>query len=92
MGSRIGIRALRQSLSQTIHRVEAGETVEVTRDGEPVVLITPIPRGTKLERLIAEGRATTPSGSLAEFLKKPPLESTTGISASEALQWLRGEA
>ena len=34
MGSRIGIRALRQSLSQTIHRVEAGETVEVRVTGK----------------------------------------------------------
>ncbi|MHB8643255.1 MAG: type II toxin-antitoxin system Phd/YefM family antitoxin [Gaiellaceae bacterium] len=57
MATRMGIRELRDTLTTAIRRVRAGESIEVTHDGEPVALITPIPK-TSLERLIAEGRAT----------------------------------
>jgi prevent-host-death family protein len=87
----MGIRELRQNLSHALRRAEGGETIEVTRDGEPIALIVPVPKGSKLERLLAEGRVRPPSGSLEEFLKLPRLRSTTGISASEALQEDRGE-
>jgi prevent-host-death family protein len=53
----MGIRELRDTLTTTIRRVRAGESIEVTHDGEPVALITPIPK-TPLDRLVAEGRAT----------------------------------
>jgi len=52
----MGIRELRDTLTRTLRRVEAGERVEVTRDGEPVALIVPVPED-RLARLIAEGRA-----------------------------------
>jgi prevent-host-death family protein len=57
MATRMGIRELRDTLTATIRRVRAGESIEVTHDGEPVAVITPMPK-TRLERLIAEGRAT----------------------------------
>lgn len=41
MATRMGIRELRDTLTQTIRRVSAGETVEVTRAGEPVAMIVP---------------------------------------------------
>ncbi len=89
---RIGIRELRQSLSETIRHVEKGETIEVTRDGEPVALIRPVPReASTLDQLVAEGRARQPTGSLEEFLKLPRLQNTTGVTASEALQEDRGD-
>lgn len=53
----MGIRELRDTLPQAIRRVRAGETIEVTNDGEPVALIVPYPQS-PLDRLIAEGRAT----------------------------------
>jgi antitoxin (DNA-binding transcriptional repressor) of toxin-antitoxin stability system len=36
--------------------VEAGERVEITRDGKPVALIVPVPAD-PLSRLVAEGHA-----------------------------------
>jgi prevent-host-death family protein len=53
----MGIRELRDSLTQTIRRVRGGEIVEVTHDGEPVARIVPI-HSDRLTQLVAEGRAT----------------------------------
>lgn len=55
----IGIKELRDTLARTIRRVEGGERVEVTRDGRPVAVITPV-RDDPLARLVAEGRARGP--------------------------------
>jgi prevent-host-death family protein len=57
MATRMGIRELRDTLTQTIRRVRAGETIEVTNDGEPVAVISAY-RRSKLDQLIAEGKAT----------------------------------
>jgi len=81
----MGIRELRDSLTSTIRRVRAGEVVEVTHDGEPVALLTPIPR-TKLERLVAEGVVTLPEGPL---VWPERFVATGDVSASEALQEIR---
>ncbi len=59
MATRMGIRELRDGLTAAIRRVRAGETIEVTHDGVPVALLTPIPES-KLDRLIASGLATPP--------------------------------
>jgi prevent-host-death family protein len=55
----IGIKELRDTLTQVIRRVEAGERVEVTRDGKPIAVIAPLPDD-PLARLVAEGRARPP--------------------------------
>jgi prevent-host-death family protein len=92
MTVKIGIRELLQNLSRAIDQVRRGETVEVTRDGEPVARIVPVTYPTKLDQLIAEGKVRPGRGSLDEYLEQhPPRPSTTGISASEALQEDRGE-
>jgi prevent-host-death family protein len=54
---RMGIRELRDTLTATIRRVRAGETIEVTHDGVPVALLTPVPAG-RVDRLVAAGEAT----------------------------------
>lgn len=92
MAARIGIRELRQNLSRAIERVRNGETLEVTNNGEPVARIVPVVYPTKLDQLIAEGKATRGGQNLEACLREhPPRPSTTGISGSEALEWLRGE-
>jgi prevent-host-death family protein len=55
MVTQMGIRELRDNFTAAVRRVRAGETIEVTSDGEPVALLTPVPK-TRRERLIAEGR------------------------------------
>lgn len=83
----MGIRELRDTLTQTIRRVRAGETIEVTNDGEPVAVISPY-RRSRLDQLIAEGKAT-PGG---RFRPPTKLYETKGaISASEAILQDRAE-
>lgn len=81
MATRIGIRELRDTLTQTIRRVRAGETIEVTHDGEPVAVIAPY-RRSRLDQLIAEGRATP-----GRPFRAPTrlVEAKGTISASEAI-------
>ena len=43
MMQQIGIRELRQHASRYLKRVQAGETFEVTNNGQPVARLVPIP-------------------------------------------------
>ena len=73
MGISIGIRELRQNASRYLRLVRAGQTITLTDHGEPFAEIRPLNRsGGILERLIAEGRATPPTGSLKDFLDQHP--------------------
>lgn len=60
---------LRENLDELLDRVEAGETVRVTRDGRPVAELRPLaedePRLTTAE--IIELRRQLPSTDLEEF-------------------------
>ena len=89
MARQIGIRELRQNLSRAIEEVRSGETLEVTKDGTPVARIVPVTYATKLDQLIAEGKARP---ALRPMGPTGPLPKATGpMTASEALDWLRGE-
>ncbi|MBA3717639.1 MAG: hypothetical protein H0W87_05385 [Actinobacteria bacterium] len=79
----MGIRELRDTLTSTIRRVRAGETIEVTHDGEPVALLSPYPHS-RLDELIASGRVTPPSRPL--FPLPEPLPITGPMSGSEAIE------
>jgi prevent-host-death family protein len=89
MALSMGVREFRENLTKALRRVRGGETVEITHDGKPVALVIPLP-ATPLERLIAEGKATLPTRPPSELLE-PPLPSTSGITASQALAEDRGE-
>ena len=78
----MGIRELRDALTVVLRRVESGERIEVTRDGEPVAVIAPYaPRG--IDRLVAEGRATPgrPFEPRVPSLEWPLERTTTEIIA-----------
>jgi prevent-host-death family protein len=86
---RVGMRAMRQSLTTYLRRAEAGETFEVTTRGRPVAVLAPFEAAaTPLERLQASGRATQAEGDLLE-LGPPP--KARGRSIARALQEQRGE-
>jgi len=89
MNERVGIRELRQNLSQWLRRVENGESFEVTDRGRPVARLTPLPPGDSvIARLAAAGDIVrVASGNLADL--EPPLVAQGGISISEALQEIR---
>lgn len=71
---RIGIRELRQNASEYVRRAEKGETIEVTDRGRPVAHLTPLPQPMSvLERWIAEGKATRPTGNWADLPLARPL-------------------
>lgn len=78
----MGIRELRDTLSATIRRVRAGETVEVTHDGEPVAVLSPY-RSSRLEQLIASGEVK-PGTPLTRPIRRFP--ATGPMKASEAIE------
>lgn len=82
MSARIGIRQLRDNLTATIRRVRAGESFEVTYDGAPVALLTPLPSG-RLARLLARSDVTPPR-PLDRPLRRFP--GTGAQTASEAIE------
>ena len=86
--TRMGIRELRDNLTKTIRRVRAGETIEITHDGDPVALLSPLRRN-RLEQLIAAGEVT-PGKPLDSPLN--PLPVTGKMTASEALERDRAES
>jgi len=83
MATRMGIRELRDKLTSTIRRVRAGETIEVTHDGEPVAVLSPYRPG-RIEELIASGRITPSKRPLHPLPDALPV--TGPMTASEALE------
>lgn len=85
----MGIRELRDTLTQTMRRVRNGESIEVTHDGEPVARIVPHPQDRRAQ-LIAEGKLR-PAIRRRTYPLPEPLKQTGPISASEALADDRGD-
>jgi prevent-host-death family protein len=87
MAERMGIRELRDTLTNTIRRVRAGATIEITHHHEPVALLTPVAS----DRIAALARAgeVTPGGPLELPTRSLPV--TTGVTASAALEEDRAE-
>ncbi len=70
----IGVRELKQHLSEYLDRAAAGETLQVTDRGVPKVLIIPVPGVGQMERGVQEGWLRAPSSS-------SPLERVQRFSA-----------
>ena len=86
---RVGVRELRQNLSVYLREIEHGRSFEVTDRGQPVAMLIPLARAaTPLEKLIASGRATAPTGDLLEL---GPPQGKASNAASEALSEQREE-
>ncbi len=80
---------MRQNLSVYLRRVKAGERLEVTERGHTVAMLVPLPEpSTPLERLIAAGRASKPSGDLVDLA---PPRGRISTRLSEALAKERQE-
>jgi antitoxin (DNA-binding transcriptional repressor) of toxin-antitoxin stability system len=88
----VGVRELRQNLSVYLDRVKVGETLQVTEFGRVVALLTPLPaeKLSPLERIVREGRATAPVGSLKDRPRPKPAPAGTP-SSEEMLAWDRDE-
>lgn len=89
--AQVGVRELRQNLSVYLERILAGEHLEVTDRGQPVAMLVPLPpRGTLVERLVAEGRAIP---AAHRFDEAPPgagrVPAGFGARVQRALQDMR---
>ncbi|TCC52905.1 type II toxin-antitoxin system prevent-host-death family antitoxin [Kribbella capetownensis] len=56
----IGIRELRDGLSRHLAEVREGRTITITDHGKPIARIVPVDGPTKLQQLVAEGKARPP--------------------------------
>lgn len=81
----VGVRELRQNLSVYLDRVKDGETLQVTEFNRVVALLTPLPveRLSVFERMVREGRAIAPKGTLKD--RRPPQPGQPGDPTSEEL-------
>lgn len=84
----VGVRELKQHLSEYLDRAACGETVQVTDRGVPKVLIIAVPGHGQLERGVEEGwlRAPVTPGGLA-----PGRRAISALSVGDALLEDRGE-
>lgn len=82
MRPQIGIRQLRDNLTATIRRVRGGESIEVTHDGRPVAVLSPLPSG-RIARLVAAGEITE-GELLEEPLRRFPV--TGKMTATAAIE------
>jgi prevent-host-death family protein len=75
---RVAVRELRQNASAVLRRVAAGEIVEITDRGRVVARIEPAHEASRLEQLMAEGRA---SETIGDLLDVKPVPRTRGKPA-----------
>lgn len=61
----VGVRELKQRLSEYLDRAERGELVRVTDRGRPKALLGPLPGRAHIDAGIAEGWITPSSGASA---------------------------
>ena len=59
----VGIRELKQHLSEYLDRAERGEVVQVTHRGRPKALLVPVPGRERIEEGIRTGWITPGNGS-----------------------------
>lgn len=83
----IGVRALKQHLSEYLERASRGEIIRVTDRGEPKAVIGPIPGKLALERGIAEKWIQAGSGAPAQPVRRHAARAST----AQVLREDRGE-
>ena len=83
----VGVRELKQRLSEYLDRAERGELIRVTDRGRPKALIGPLPGHARIEEGIAAGWVT--EGSHEPLRPVERVQSPTSVA--EALAEDRGE-
>jgi len=74
MAMEMGIRQLKNELSEVLRAVKDGEDITVTEHGKAIAKIVPIKEEafeSRLERLIREGRVTSAKKPKSKTLPKP---------------------
>lgn len=89
MVATVGVAELRQNLSRYLRRVQQGERLVVTDHNRPVAeLGPPATPASTLDRLIAEGRVSSP---VRRGLPEPLVLDNEPYALSRALDEIRGE-
>jgi len=83
----VGVRELKQRLSEYLDRAERGELLRVTDRGRPKALLGPLPGRARVEQGMAEGWISAGSG--ARLRPVPRVKSTSRVL--DALAEDRGE-
>ncbi|MCA1681502.1 MAG: type II toxin-antitoxin system prevent-host-death family antitoxin [Actinobacteria bacterium] len=83
----VGVRDLKQRLSEYLDRAERGELVRVTDRGRPKALLGPLPGRARVEEGIAAGWITPASGGAL----RPTRRWRGRMAILEALSEDRGE-
>jgi prevent-host-death family protein len=81
MGVEVGVRELRDHLSQWLERVKAGGEVIVTERGMPVARLTSVKIHPEYQRLIDEGIIHPARRPKSKAL--PPLKTKSGVNISD---------
>lgn len=66
----VGVRELKQRLSECIERAAQGESITVTDRGRPKAVLGPVPGIGRIEQGIAEGWITAGSGGALSAVKR----------------------
>jgi prevent-host-death family protein len=65
----VGVRELKQRLSEYLDRAEKGEAIRVTDRGRPKAILGPVPGRARIEQGIAEGWLTAGTGGALGAVK-----------------------
>jgi prevent-host-death family protein len=74
----VGVRELKQKLSEYIEKASKGEVIRVTDRGVPKAILAPLPGRARLDEGIAEGWVT--AGSEGPIAKVEPATSARRIA------------
>lgn len=85
--SDVGVRELKQRLSEYLERAERGEVIRVTDRGRPKAVLGPLPGRLRIEDGVAEGWLTPASGVRLSAVRRVPAARTV----AEVLAEDRGE-
>ena len=72
----VGVRELKQRLSECLERAARGESITVTDRGRPKAILGPVPGAARLEQGIAEGWITRGSGEPLSAVKRAKAQRT----------------
>ncbi len=86
----VGVRELKQRLSELLERAAAGEHITVTDRGRRKAVLGPLPGGDNFERGLAEGWITPPE--ITGPHAPAPARFVASASVREMLDEDRGEA
>lgn len=80
----VGVRELKQHLSEYLDRAQRGELVRVTDRGRPKALLGPLPGGGRLSKGVEEGWVTPSSGDrLGDTRRWPARERVLDVLAED---------